>query len=71
MKMTLVALCFAALGCATVPQAGSAAAQLPREPATVERVETPAGAFLVRPAVAADFKRLLAGEPTHHAYFAF
>ena len=34
------------------------------------RIETTAATFLVRDTVAADFEKLLAGEPTQHQYYA-
>ena len=34
------------------------------------RIETTAATFIVRDAVAEDFQKLLAGEPTQHEYYA-
>ncbi|WP_224373003.1 hypothetical protein [Hyalangium versicolor] len=63
-------------GCATsssqhalvVEQTSSQAGEsLPADPV---RLETPAGTFLVNPAHAEDFHKLLAGEPTSKPFYA-
>jgi starvation-inducible outer membrane lipoprotein len=71
------ALCFLFLaGCATVPSelrdagSGGTVAEEPRELAEPVRLETRSGTFLVHPSNAADFQRLLAGEPTQQRYTA-
>jgi hypothetical protein len=60
----------AAAGCTHVGSGGSLGAAPKSEEASVERIDTPAGAFLVRDRASADFKKLLAGEPAQHPYFA-
>jgi hypothetical protein len=70
MKIVLVLCAVSLAGCALSPVRGSGAVA-PASTAGTQRIETSAGAFLVRPAVAEDFRRLLAGEPTHRQYFAW
>ena len=60
----------AATGCAHVGSGGGLGDTAKAEEMKVERIDTPAGAFLVRESASADFKRLLAGEPTQHPYYA-
>ncbi len=72
MKKIVLSLGCALAGCATIPHAGSGGVAIKSRPAEagVQRLDTSAGAFLVRDSVAADFQRLLAGEPTQHRYYA-
>lgn len=72
--IVLCSLFFA--GCATVPSemrddgSGGTVASGTQEVAEPVRLETRAGTFLVRPSNAADFEKLLAGEPTQQRYTA-
>ncbi len=72
MKKIILSLGCVLAGCATVPHSGSGGIAIKARPAEpgVQRLDTSAGAFLVRDSVAADFQRLLAGEPTQHRYYA-
>jgi hypothetical protein len=63
-------LIFAVSGCAHLGSGGGLGDAPDAKEVKVERIETPAGAFLVRESVSPDFKRLLAGEATEHPYYA-
>jgi hypothetical protein len=60
----------ASAGCAHLGSGGGVGPASRPEEASVQRIDTPAGAFLVRDKASAEFKKLLAGEPTEHPYFA-
>jgi hypothetical protein len=71
MRLVRLALLLAIPGCATTSHLGSGGpGEALESKFKVQRVETGAGAFLVRESVSADFKRLLAGEATQYPYFA-